>query len=200
MRLDVGVLRAWAVGLAAVTALAFAGCGGDDTKTVTVGATGGGGEQASQSTPDDSGSDSAGESVDTGDVLARKTVRGVGSKDGTVDLAITGLKVEDRLMRLTVAFSPKYPSVTPGETISLYDMNGKSPLYVTLVDPVNLKRYIVVKDSSGSDLAADEVSTDTPSGGTVSATYTFAAPPAGVAKIDVQVGEWPTFSDVEIQR
>jgi hypothetical protein len=197
MRPDSLKLRRWTIGLAAVAALALAGCGGDDAKTVTVGASGGGTSQASA---DEGDSDGGGGSVDTSDALATKTVRGVGSKDGTVEIAIVGLKVEDRLMRLTLAFSPKYPSVTPGETISLYDMNGNSPLYVTLVDPVNLKRYIVVKDSSGSDLAADNVSTDTPSGGTVSASYTFAAPPADVDKIDVTVGEWPTFSDVAIQR
>lgn len=71
---------------------------------------------------------------------------------------------------------------------------------MTLVDPTGLKRYVVVEDSEGRALAPDVVSTAAANGGTVTATWTFAAPPADVPKIDVQVGEWPPFSDVEIQR
>jgi uncharacterized protein YggE len=197
MRLDVGVLRAWTVGLAALAALAVAGCGGGDTKTVTVSSSGSSGGGTSKA-PADSGD--GGGSVDTSDALAKQTVRALGARDATVEIAILDMKVQDRLMRTTIAFSPKYPNASPDEQISLYDMNGKSPLYVTLVDPVNLKRYIAVKDSSGQSLAADEVSTDTLNGGTATGTYTFAAPPADVAKLDVQVGEWPTFTDVQVQR
>ena len=200
MRLDAATLRARLTGLAAVAVLALAGCGGDDTKTVTVTPGGAGASATSEAPADTGGTAPRDEAVNTDDALAKKTVRALDSRDGTVEIAILGLKVEDRLMRLTMAFTPKFPSESPDDEISLYDMHGQTPLYVTLVDPVNLKRYVVVKDSEGRELAADAVATGTPNGGTVMATWTFAAAPQNVAKLDVQVGEWPPFSDVEIQR
>lgn len=201
MRVLVGVLRGWSLGLAAAAALALTGCGGGETKTVVV-TSGATGESAAPAPAPagGGGSDGGSGSVDAGSPLVKKTVRALDSKDGTVEIAVLDLKVEDRLMRLTASFAPKFPSETPDESISLYDMNGGSPLYVTLVDPIGLKRYVVVEDSEGRALAPDVVSTAAANGAAVTATWTFAAPPADVPKIDVQVGEWPPFSDVEIQR
>lgn len=123
-----------------------------------------------------------------------------GARTTTIDLAVTGLRAEGRLMTLTLAFTPHSPEAAPGDTLSLYDLNGSDPLYVTLIDPVNLRRYMVVKDSSGAELGSNVVDTEAPLDATGTAKYTFAAPPADVAKIDVSVGEWPTFRDVPIQR
>lgn len=201
MRPDVRALRTWILRLAAAAALALVGCGGDDTKTVTVapGAAGAGGG-ATQTTTSSAGASSAGGAAQPGEALAKKTVPALNSKDGTVEIAIRALKVEDRLMRLTMSFAPKFPSAAPDESINLFEMHGKSTMYVTLVDPVNLKRYVVVKDADRKALEPDQVFTAAVNGASVTGTWTFAAPPADVEKLDVQVGEFPPFSDVEVQR
>lgn len=200
MRRDMQALRTWSIRLAAAAALALAGCGGDDTKTVTAAPGGAGGAGTSQGTTDTGGSGGGSEPADSGVALAKQTVRAMGSKDGTVEIAIRGLKVQGRLLRLTMSFAPKFPSASQDTSISLYDMNGGNSLYVTLVDPINLKRYVVVKDSSGDSLEPPVVYTKAPNGGSLTGTWTFAAPPAGVDKLDVQVGQWPTFNDVKIER
>jgi hypothetical protein len=72
---------------------------------------------------------------------------------------------------------------------------------ISLVDPVGLERYIVVKDSSDTELAPSAVGgIQAVIGQTAIGDWVFAAPPASVTSIDVQVGDWPTFDSIPIQR
>jgi hypothetical protein len=84
--------------------------------------------------------------------------------------------------------------------LNAYELNGERGLDPSLIDPVNLKRYVVVKDSGGKELQTDEIFTHMTNEQTSSAYYTFAAPPQSVKAIDVQLGSWPTFRDVPVER
>lgn len=135
-------------------------------------------------------------------VLAQQTVRAPDSKGGTVDIAVVGLAVHGQLATLTVRFTPHFPDKSPDDSISLYDMsnNALAQDQVSLVDPVGLKRYLVVEDSNHNALGSDEVYTEAVNNSSVVGHWTFAAPPATVAKINVEVGPFPPFYDVPISR
>lgn len=132
----------------------------------------------------------------------KQTVRGRETTDGTVDIGILGLEVRGKLATVTLAFTPHYPSVSPGESISLYDMNGENGFSVGLVDSVNLRRYSVVGGVSAESLGTEPgvVNTEAINNSSVTARWTFAAPSPNVTKIDVEVGDWPVFRDVPIER
>lgn len=134
--------------------------------------------------------------------IAQQTVRAPNSKDGTVDIDVLGLAVQGNLATLSVRFTPHFPDKSPGDSISLYDMsdNALDPIDVSLVDPVGLKRYLVVRDSNNDSLGSDEVDTEAVNNSSVIAHYTFAAPPASVTKIDVDLGPFPPFNNVPISR
>ena len=106
----------------------------------------------------------------------------------------------DELATLTLSYAVQDPEAAPDEEWSLYDLNDQQPLYVSLVDPVNLRRYKVVHDSDGQALESGEVETKVPNEGSTTAQHTFAAPPADVTEIDVAVGDWPAFRDIPITR
>ncbi|WP_433477271.1 hypothetical protein ACQPZP_09570 [Spirillospora sp. CA-142024] len=116
-----------------------------------------------------------------------------------VDIAIMGLKVKGKLATLTVQFVPHVPGAQPNQ-INAYGLNGERGLDTSLIDPVNLKRYVVVKDSSGRELQTDDIFTHMTNDQPTSSFYTFAAPPDSVKSIDVQLGNWPTFRDVPVER
>ncbi|WP_433467361.1 hypothetical protein [Spirillospora sp. CA-128828] len=118
---------------------------------------------------------------------------------GKVDIAIMGLKVKGKLATLTVQFVPHVPGVEPNR-MNAYGLNGRNGLNTSLIDPVNLKRYVVVKDSSGKELQTDEIFTQMTNDQPTSSFYTFAAPPDSVKSIDVQLGNWPTFRNVPVER
>jgi hypothetical protein len=182
------------------TALALAGCGGGDDDTqqsaATPTATAAAGE-----TPTHTAEGGASAPAEPESVLAeQKGLKARGARTTMVDLAITGLRVDGELAELSVRYSMHDPEAEPDAAYSLYELNDQQPLYVTMVDPVNLKRYSVVEDSDGQALQTDAVGADVPLDGSTTAQYTFAAPPADVTEIDVSVGDWPTFRDVPIQR
>ncbi len=135
-------------------------------------------------------------------MIAQQTARVPKSKDATVDIAVLGLAVQGRLATLTVRFTPHFPDDSPGQSISLYDMsdNALGTNQVSLVDPVGLKRYLVVQDSNNNALGSNEVTTEAVNNSSVVAHWTFAAPPASVTKIDVEVGPFPAFNDLPITR
>ncbi|GAA2603804.1 hypothetical protein SMC26_03830 [Actinomadura fulvescens] len=114
---------------------------------------------------------------------------------GKVDLGIAGLTVRGRLAHLIVSLTPHVPPGRPSPT--LYRLNGTND--ASLLDTVNLKRYVVVKDSGGSQLGPgihDDLNNDAPN----TLTFTFAAPPENVKAVDVQIGKFPIFRDVPIER
>ncbi|MQY03831.1 hypothetical protein [Actinomadura macrotermitis] len=117
----------------------------------------------------------------------------------TVDIAIMGLKVRAKLATLTVQLTPHVP---PGgeQNPNPYGLNGGNGLGTSLLDPVNLKRYVVVKDSGSTELQSNDIFTHIANNQPASLTYTFAAPPENVKVLDVQYGAWPTFRNVPVER
>ena len=138
------------------------------------------------------------DAVPEGTVTA--TYPGPAGGGSSVRLQALPIEVRGGLATLTVLWTPTFPLEKAGESISLYDINSNRPVYVALVDPVNLKRHNVVKDSQGKDLSTDEVGTGSVSGSPVASRYTFAAPPTGVTSMDAYVGGFPPMADVPVQR
>ncbi|MEU8122732.1 hypothetical protein AB0C21_28815 [Spirillospora sp. NPDC049024] len=115
-----------------------------------------------------------------------------------VDIAVMGLKVKGKLANLTVRFTPRVPG-NPGR-LDAYDLNGKNGLGTSLIDPVNLKRYVVVRDAGDKELQTHEIFTPMPNNQPTLFFFSFAAPPESVKAVDVQIGSWPTFRDIPVQR
>ncbi|MEU9017964.1 hypothetical protein [Actinomadura sp. NPDC048394] len=115
-----------------------------------------------------------------------------------VDIAVMGLRVKGKLATLSLQWTPHVPGDT--NTPTPYRLNGERGLDASLIDPVNLKRYVVVTDSGSRRLESDDVLTNLPNEQTTLTSHTFAAPPANVKSIDLQLGSWPTFRDVPIER
>ncbi|OLT12522.1 hypothetical protein BJF79_22055 [Actinomadura sp. CNU-125] len=117
-----------------------------------------------------------------------------------VEIAVIGLKVRGRLATLTVQMTPRLPDDAENDTASPYELNGDEGLDPVFIDPVNLKRYVVVKDSRGRELQTDDIRTDLTDDRTGTLRFTFAAPPEHVKALDLQLGEWPTFRDIPVTR
>ncbi|MEV3922920.1 hypothetical protein [Actinomadura coerulea] len=116
-----------------------------------------------------------------------------------IDIAVMGLKAKGRLATLNVQLTPHVPLGGPTR-INAYRLNGEHGLGTALIDPVNLKRYVVVKDSGGKELQTDEIFTNLTNEQATPFYFTFAAPPENVKSIDLQIGTWPTFRDVPVER
>lgn len=115
-----------------------------------------------------------------------------------VDIAVMGLRVKGRLATLTLQWTPHVTG--SANTPTPYRLNGEHGLDASLIDAVNLKRYVVVSDSGYRNLESDVVLTNLPNDQATLTTHTFAAPPANVKSIDVQLGSWPAFRDVPVER
>jgi hypothetical protein len=115
-----------------------------------------------------------------------------------VDIAVMGLRVKGRLATLTLQWTPHVTGNT--NTPTPYRLNGERGLDASLIDPVNLKRYVVVSDSSSHNLQSDDVLTNLPNEQATLTSHTFAAPPESVKSLDLQLGSWPTFRDVPVER
>ncbi|GAA0273486.1 hypothetical protein GCM10009527_082310 [Actinomadura nitritigenes] len=115
-----------------------------------------------------------------------------------VDIAVMGLRVKGRLATLTLQWTPHVTGSSNNPTP--YRLNGEHGLDASLIDSVNLKRYVVVSDSGYRNLESDVVLTNLPNDQATLTTHTFAAPPANVKSIDVQLGSWPAFRDVPVER
>jgi hypothetical protein len=114
---------------------------------------------------------------------------------------VLALQVHGPLATLRLGFTPRDPNRSASDTISLFDMTCQGNTDVTLVDPVGLKRYVVVKDSDFNSLQPSPLfGIKAVSGQTSTGNWVFAAPPASVTSIDVQVSNWPTFQNLPIQR
>lgn len=201
--------RAGIVAALCAGTLVAGGCGGDDgdsgsdgqdqaatpTPTATAEA-----EQTPTPTPTAEGTATPEGGAVEGAIAEQTGLKARGARETTVDIAVTGLEVDGELATLSLVFTMHEPEAPEDTSYSLYDLNGRDPLYVTLVDPVNLKRYNVVQDSGGQKLESGAVETDVPLDSPTTAQYTFAAPPPDVTEIDVSVGDWPVFRDVPITR
>ncbi|NKZ03919.1 hypothetical protein [Actinomadura latina] len=121
------------------------------------------------------------------------------AKGATVDIAIMGLKVKGKLATLSAQFTPHIPA-DEADRINAFGLNGRHGLGTSLIDPVNLKRYVVVKDSGGKELETDDIFTKLTNDQPTPFFFTFAAPPESVKSIDVQIGTWPMFRDIPVER
>jgi hypothetical protein len=115
---------------------------------------------------------------------------------GKVVIAILGLRVNGRLATLTTRFTPQLPAGSGSETTP-FTLNGSKFLSPTLIDSVNLKRYVVVQDSTGDPVPSEGTLQNNQPG---TLTHTFAAPPESVKRVHVQLGTWPIFRNVPVQR
>jgi hypothetical protein len=191
-----GHSRIAVIALCAAT-LGAGGCGGgdDDADNPDRAAS-----PAANGSPAEPGATASPEETATPDALAKETVDARDSSEKTVDIEVTALRVSGRLATLTLRYTAHDPEAAGDAQHRLVDLHGGRTLLVTLVDPVNLKRYHVVEDTSGERLESADIDVDVPIDKAVTAEYTFAAPPAGVEQIDVSVGDWPTLRDVPIER
>ncbi|MBE1534181.1 hypothetical protein [Actinomadura algeriensis] len=137
-------------------------------------------------------------SAERGDPVAKQTFTSPVAKGATADIAIMQLSVSGKLAVLDVQYTPHVPG-KDGNNYSLSQLHGIEPP-VALIDSVNLKRYVVVRDSSNSELQSNLTYSSTENGQPAALQFTFAAPPESVRKIDVQVGSWPTFRSVPVER
>jgi len=189
--------------MAGLAGALLGGCGGS-SKTVTVTSSAGTSTTvptpaSASSTTSVTGATSA--PAQSATPLAQETVKESCSPGATVTIAILGLQVHGQLMTLQLSFTPRDPNQSASTTINLFDMACHGDTDVSMVDPVGLKRYVVVQDSGNHDLEPDSVDgIQAVSGQTASGNWVFAAPPASVTSINVQVGNWPTFNNIPIQR
>ena len=192
-----GRIRAGAVGLALAVALALTACGGGSD----------GPPSASTGTAPAAASADGGEPVEPpGDTPAttatrpyRTVVIGAFSEQGEIEIGLVELRVKGSLATLTLTYTPRLRG--GGDTgRTLADLFGSWDPEVDLVDTVNLKRYVVVRDSKGELLAPPGGRTRVVNSQPTRASYTFAAPPENVRAIDVHVHGQLAFADVEITR
>lgn len=197
-------------------AAVLSACGGEDPPDR--GAATGPGRAATQTRP--AGQDRSATwpgGTDDRDVVARRTVavrRALDSRTSThptAQLLIRGLTVRGRVatLRFTAVLrgwdyeEPKSPSGMPPSAPTLYDINpGASNELPSaqLIDPVNLRRHRPLEDSEGETLAGMGYTGQSGDGQPIDASWMFAAPPAGVDAMDVQIGSWPVFREVPVTR
>ena len=117
-----------------------------------------------------------------------------GARGGNVEVGLLSLTARGKLAHLAMTLTP---DVTVKDTLGV-GFFGRPDMYPSLIDPVNLKRYKVVRDSSGTFLGDGNPSMK--AGAATTMNFTFAAPPENVQTIDVQYGEFPPFRNVQITR
>jgi hypothetical protein len=146
--------------------------------------------------------------VRTAGVIAGQEVHSDGAR---LRVDITGLTREGRLITLdwnitmlqqnaeeNWSLSTKLSAHPAGTSVSDYDVSG-----VTLVDPVNAKRYLVARSGGNGEEEGDCVCSNSGGGRLAageSASYfaTFTAPPPEVTKVDVQLAQLGAINGVPI--
>ncbi|NJP89273.1 hypothetical protein HCN51_07405 [Nonomuraea sp. FMUSA5-5] len=188
----------------AVAAIALAGCG------VLPGQQGGGGEERQtraaaegQATPASTAPQEQASSAppqQTEVIASREAKVGGGDMYGKARVDVTGLKRQGRTLSLTWTVT-----ALDGD-VNLHNGLGSGPLdftvsSVALIDPVNAKRYRVARN--GTDQGAACVCSGTQGQflkpGEASTLYAvFAAPPADVTKINIEMPMFGVITDVPI--
>lgn len=135
-------------------------------------------------------------------------------KGGTVTVGFQSLQVRGQLAVLSLTWTPNVPGSADTDTWNIGQMTSGDNVAggnIDLVDTQNLKRYVIVKDSSGNRLGSSgngvggyaeppNAGQSAKSGQTITATYTYAAPPPNVSSIDVYGDEHALFTNVPITR
>ena len=140
--------------------LVAGGCGGDDDSRGSSSDQTSQGTATATATSEDTGTSTAtptptaeGGTGSAEPTLAEKTgLKARGARTTTMDIAVNELTVDGELATLTVTYAVQDPEAPPDAKFSLYELNDQQPLYVSLIDTVNLKRYAVVMDSDGKTL------------------------------------------------
>jgi hypothetical protein len=114
-----------------------------------------------------------------------------------IEIGVVELRVTGQLAQLTLLITPRVPG---NGSPNVYELTGGLDPNVSLIDNVNLKRYVVVKDSAGTPLQPDWIGTHLRNERPNAQTYMFAAPPETVRTVDVVFGQWPPFRDVPVSR
>ncbi|MGX6450256.1 hypothetical protein ACVU7I_19625, partial [Patulibacter sp. S7RM1-6] len=124
----------------------------------------------------------------------------------TVDLVVRSLAVRGRTATLRIAATPhgwgRAESATGGAP-TLWDLNpGPSTTGVSaqLLDVEHLRRHLPLEDDEGESVATMTYAGKVPDGQTIEASWVFAAPPADVRTMDVQIGNWPIFREIPVVR
>lgn len=145
-------------------------------------------------------------------VVARRRVGGTKPFDSTserpvtVDLIVRGLTVRGRVATLRVTAIPRgWSSPGPPEDTSptLWELNpgpDADGFYAQLIDPVHLRRHLPLEDSEGEVVATMMRAGGNGDGQPIEASWIFAAPPADVTSMDVQLGNWPIFREIPVDR
>jgi hypothetical protein len=132
-----------------------------------------------------------------GKTIAAASFESPAAPGAKVEIGVVELRVTGRLAELTLSITPRVPG---RDDTTVYDLTGSQEPNVSLIDTVNLKRYVVVKDSSGKPLQPDYIATRLLNGQASVQTYTFAAPPDGVRTVDMTYAQWPPFRDIPVTR
>lgn len=181
------------------------GSTGPDSSDTDSSDTGSTGADSPDTGSPDTGSTGAGPTATEGETAptparATATFPAPFAKGATVDVALHGLKRRGRLLDLTFSLTPHAPEGSGArEKLSPYRILGQNSFNVTLIDTVNVKRHVVVKDSEGKTLKPDDVFTTILLDQPGFLTYTFAAPPADVTHMDVHIADWTPFYDVAVE-
>jgi hypothetical protein len=187
----------------AAAAVALAGCG------MLPGQQGGGGEEkqsrpvaaepSATATPSEAPEQSA-PAQETAAIATREAKVGAGDMYGKARADITSLKRQGKTISLNWTIT-----ATDGKVNLHNGMGGGTLDYtvsaVSLIDPVNAKRYRVARNGTGAD--AECVCSGTQGQfletGEASSLYAvFAAPPADVTKINIEMPMIGVFTDVPI--
>lgn len=129
--------------------------------------------------------------------IARATFDSLAAPGAKIEIGIVELRVTGQLAQLTLSITPRVPG---SDSPTVYELTKGLDPDVALIDNVNLKRYVVVKDSAGTLLQPDWIEVHLRNGQPNTETYMFAAPPQGVRTMDVVFGPWPPFRDVPVTR
>ncbi|MBN6052582.1 hypothetical protein JYK22_11630 [Nonomuraea sp. RK-328] len=181
----------------AVTAVALTGCG-----VIPGGQQSGGGEggQARQTTARTEASTAPAAPQQTEVIATREASTASGGQNGKARVDITGLKRQGKTVTLnwTVTALDGKVNLHNGMGTATLDFTVSG---VSLIDPVNAKRYRVARN--GTDADSQCVCSKTQgqfleNGATSSLYAVFAAPPADVTKINVEMPMIGVLTDVPI--
>lgn len=177
---------------------------------VTAGCSASSDTAADKSGSSDSSADTAKDEVDNGSAaagidlqnlpkpIASLTVHAPYDQDlkATARFDVYSIKRQGKLAILTMSVTPTFSTV---KRVSLFGLMGERGFRPTLVDPINLRSYRVVRSNS-SPLITDEVGAKAHSGEPMFIWAAFAAPPAGVAKVNLNLYDTvPAILDMPVQ-
>jgi hypothetical protein len=184
---------------AVVGAVLLTGCSGGGAPDEGTGQTtsGEGSSAAPAEEPAAAGGSATAHPSDIEGALATVSTTALDPKGEPMDLALLEATVTGDLLRVRIAYVPKFDV----EDTNVYTLAGDHDPAPYLVDPVNLKRYGVVRAKGSGELASDVVFTDGNDEQPPVLTYYFAAPPDDVDELSLSFGgaPWPGF-DVTVAR